>query len=169
MSAPESLAASPLDPPVLIRPALIHEARAVALTHVRADRETYQPIFGDAFRKVAFERSLQRWQTALAAGEALLVAEQSGRIVGFTHAADAWMSALYLLATHRRRGIGSRLLGGLRTELKARGVSEIGFQAVADNAGAIAFYHACGARQVGRKSESDAESSWEEIVFVLRL
>jgi ribosomal protein S18 acetylase RimI-like enzyme len=156
-------------PPILIRPARIHEARAVALVHVQADRETYQPIFGVAFRQVSLERSLQRWQTALAAGDVFLVAEDAGRIVGFVHAADAWMSALYILATHRRRGIGARLLVALRAALEARGVAEIGFQAVAANAGAIAFYQAQGARIVGLKTEGEGESAWEDLVFTLTL
>ena len=141
----------------------------MALAHVRADRETYQPIFGEAFREVALERSLQRWQTALAAGDVFLVAEDAGQIVGLAHATDSWMSALYLLATYRRRGIGARLLDALRAALKARGVAEIGFQAVAGNVGAIAFYEAHGARRVGRKTDGDAEHSWEEVIFSLTL
>jgi len=153
---------------VLIRPVEPDEALAVALTHVQADRETYEPIFGARFREVEIAASQLRWDTALGAGDVLLAAVDEGRgIVGFAHASPTWMSALYLLASHRRRGIGLRLLRALCEALRARGVTEIGFQAVADNEGAVAFYRAVGARAVDRKLEGEGDAAWEDIVFTL--
>jgi GNAT superfamily N-acetyltransferase len=150
-----------------IRPVRPGEAPAVARTHIQADRETYAPIFGERFREVTFAESLARWETALAAGDVFLAATDAERIVGFAHAAGAWMSALYLLASHQRRGIGARLLARLCDDLRPRGVNEIGFQAVADNTGALAFYEAMGARRTGVKLEGDGEDAWEDVVFVL--
>jgi GNAT superfamily N-acetyltransferase len=152
---------------VLIRPARPDEAAAIAAVHVQADRETYQQIFGARFRAVEIDRSQLRWDTALSAGDVLLVGVEAGQIVGFAHATPMWMSALYLLASHRRRGIGARLLATLCQELRGRSVAEIGFQAVADNAGAVAFYRAMGARAVGRKLEGEGDEAWEDIVFTL--
>jgi ribosomal protein S18 acetylase RimI-like enzyme len=154
---------------LLIRPVIPDDVLAVATTHVQADRETYQPIFGVRFQEVEIGGSQLRWDTALGAGEVLLAAEIDGRIVGFVHASETWMSALYLLASHHRRGIGLRLLLALCDELEARGVTEIGFQAVADNAGAIAFYEAVGAKAVGRKLEGEGDGAWEDIVFTLAI
>jgi ribosomal protein S18 acetylase RimI-like enzyme len=96
-----------------------------------------------------------------------LAAEDGGGMVGFAHASPSWMSALYLLSSHRRRGIGLGLLCALCEALRDRGVGEIGFQAVANNAGAIAFYEAVGAKAVGRKREGEGDESWEDIVFTL--
>jgi GNAT superfamily N-acetyltransferase len=152
---------------VLIRPARADEALAVAEAHVRADRETYAPIFGPQFEAVEIGRSQLRWDAALGAGDVLLVAIEAERIVGFAHATPSWMSALYLLATHLRRGIGLRLLVALCEALRARGVAEIGFRAVADNAGAIAFYEAVGARIAGREMQGEGAAAWEDIVFTL--
>ncbi len=152
---------------VVIRPAQDDEAPAVALVHVEADRETYQPIFGPRFEAVDIDRSQLRWDTALAAGDVLLVAVETGRIIGFAHATPAWMSALYLLASHQRRGIGLRLLVALGEALRARDVAEIGFRAVADNANAIAFYEAVGARIVGREIQGEGDAAWEDILFTL--
>ena len=152
---------------VVIRPFGPDEALAVARTHVQADRETYQPIFGTAFREVELEVSQLRWDAALGAGDVLLAAEEAGRIIGLAHASPTWMSALYLLASHRRRGIGVRLLCALCEALRDRGVAEIGFQAVAKNAAAIAFYEAVGAKAVGRKREGEGDETWEDIVFSL--
>lgn len=151
----------------LIRPVAAEDVLSVARTHVQADRETYQPIFGARFREVEIGGSQLRWDTALGAGDVLLAAVDDGQIVGFAHATPTWMSALYLLASHHRRGIGLRLLAALCDQLRTRGVSEIGFQAVADNAGAIAFYRAVGASAVGRKLEGEGDDVWEDIVFTL--
>ena len=75
-----------------IRPVLPGEALAVARMHVRADRATYRPIFGARFKGVAVAQSKARWEAALVADDILLAAVEGGRIVGFAHAAGAWMS-----------------------------------------------------------------------------
>jgi GNAT superfamily N-acetyltransferase len=152
---------------VRIRPARADEAPDIAAAHVHADWETYAPIFGEKAVRREFAASLVRWRSALEAGDVLLVAEDGGRIVGFAHANDGWLSALYLIASHHRRGLGARLLAQTCERLRARGVNEIGFQAVAANTSAIAFYEAQGARQVGRKIEGEADETWEEVVFRL--
>lgn len=152
---------------VLIRPARSDEALWVAQVHVLADRETYQPLFGAHFEAVDIDRSQLRWDAALGAGDVLLVAEDAGRIVGFAHATPSWMSSLYLLATHLRRGIGLDLLVALCEALRARGVAEVGFKAVATNVNALAFYGAVGARAVGRETQGEGDGRWEDIVFTL--
>jgi GNAT superfamily N-acetyltransferase len=152
---------------VEIRPVDEGEAFAVAQVHVRADAETYRPIFGAKFRAVTLDESLARWTAALAAGDVFLAAVEDGAILGFAHAHGDWMSALYLLAAHKRRGIGARLLAALCDVVRARGVAEIGFDCVAANADAIAFYETMGARQVGRKWNGEGEGAWEELLFAL--
>jgi len=153
--------------PVEVRPARPHEAPNVAAAHVQADWETYAPIFGDKAVRRDFAASLERWRLALAADDILLVADDGGRIVGFAHASGDWLSALYLIASHHRRGLGARLLAEVCARLRARGVQEVGFQVVAANAPAIAFYEAQGARPIGRKLEVEGGETWEDIVFRL--
>jgi GNAT superfamily N-acetyltransferase len=150
-----------------IRAARLDEAAAIAAAHVRADAETYAPIFRERFQAVPLADSLARWDAALVAGDELLVADEDGQIVGLIHASETWMSALYLLATHQRRGLGRTLMTELRRRLAARGVTHVGFQCVAENAPALAFYAAMGALPVGRKREGEGEMAWEEIVFRL--
>jgi GNAT superfamily N-acetyltransferase len=152
---------------VRIRPAGPDEAMAIAKAHVRADRETYQPIFGLHFQEVDIDGSQLRWDTALGAGDVLLVAEEDGEIVGFAHATPTWMSSLYLLASHQRRGLGLALLLMLCEWLQARGVTEIGFKAVTNNTNAIAFYEAVGARAIGRETQGEGAARWEETLFKL--
>ncbi len=150
-----------------IRQAHADEAEAVARVHVQADTETYRPLFGAHFHAVPTDESLARWEAALAAGDAFLVAEDEGQIVGFVHAHDDWMSALYLLASHRRRGLGMALLSELCGAVQARGVAEIRFDCVATNDNALAFYEAMGARRTGREWKGEVEEAWEEVLFAL--
>ena len=139
----------------------------MARVHVQADAETYRPLFGARFRAVPIAQSLARWETALAAGDVFLAAEDEGAIVGLAHAHGDWMSALYVRATHQRRGLGMALLRELCTAAWARGVTEICFDCVTTNENAIAFYEAMGARAVGRKWEGEGADAWEELVFAL--
>lgn len=143
------------------------EAAAVARIHVQADAETYRPLFGAHFHAVPIDESLARWEAALAAGDVFLVAEDEGTIVGLAHASGDWMSALYLLATHRRRGLGAALLSELCRAVEARGVTEIRFDCVATNDNALAFYEAMGARRTGREWRGGGEDAWEEVLFAL--
>ncbi len=150
-----------------IRPVNAGEALAVARVHTQADAETYRPIFGARFLAVSIETSLARWDAALTVGDVFLAAEDEGAIVGLSHAHGDWMSALYLLAAHQRRGVGARLMAALCEAVRARGVAEIRFQCVAANENAIAFYEAMGARRIGRKSEGEGDDAWEEVLFAL--
>jgi GNAT superfamily N-acetyltransferase len=152
---------------VLIRHVRPDEGPAVARVHVQADAETYRPIFGERFRAEKLIHSEARWNTALAGGDVFLVATDAGAIVGLGHVRGDWMSALYLLTSHHRRGVGARLLAELCAAVRDRGVGEIGFQCVADNAAAIAFYEAQGARQTGRKTEGEGDGAWEDVIFRL--
>jgi L-amino acid N-acyltransferase YncA len=152
---------------VLIRSARPDEALGVAQVHILADRETYEPLFGAHFEAVDIDRSQLRWDAALSAGDVLLIAGDARRIIGFAHATPTWMSSLYLLATHLRRGIGLDLLVALCEALRARGVAEIGFKAVATNVNALAFYDAVGAKAVGREAQGEGAGRWEDIVFAL--
>ncbi len=152
---------------VTIRDATAADVAAIAATHVQADDETYRPIFGERFRIRTLAESEARWRNALAAGDVLLVAEEGGQVVGLAHAHGAWMSALYLLASHHRRGIGAALLGALCRAVQARGIAQIQFDCVDGNLRAIAFYEAIGAHGIGRQSNGEGALAWEEIVFAL--
>lgn len=150
-----------------IRPARADEAAAIAATHVRVTWETYAPILGVRAERRDLEQSRARWQAAMAAGDILLVALDAGAVVGLVHVQGDWMQSLYLAASHHRRGVGTRLLASACTELKARGVDEVGFRCVAENLGAIAFYEAVGARPVGRNSDGAGANAVEHVVFAL--
>ena len=80
--------------------------------------------------------------------EALLVAEQDGRLVGTLVAGfDGWRGIFYRLAVvpgERRRGIGRALVEAGKRSLKARGAARINTYAVTTEDEAMAFWNAVG-------------------------
>ena len=151
----------------IVRDAIAADLGAIVAAHVQADAETYRPIFRERFRERTRLECDRRWRDAFAAGDVLLVAEDQERVVGFAHAHGDWMSALYLLASHYRQGLGLALLSELCRQTAARGLRAIEFQCVADNANAIAFYETMGARRIGDKTEGEGDHRWKDLIFRL--
>jgi len=81
-------------------------------------------------------------------GDALLVAEAGGRLVGTIVAGwDGWRGNLYRLAvlpTERRRGIALRLVAEAERRLTAKGAVRISALVMSDHDPAVALWHAAG-------------------------
>ena len=152
---------------IQIREATPADIPEIARVHARADWETYSTLFGAAAYALDVVECERRWRRALRDGGVLLVAVEGGVIVGLGHAYANRIGALYLLASHQRRGIGRAMLERLLQALCERGVTEAQFDVVAVNAGAISFYRAQGARPVGRLINRDPRGDTEDLVFAI--
>nr|WP_280950363.1 MULTISPECIES: GNAT family N-acetyltransferase [Rhodomicrobium] len=100
-------------------------------------------------------------------GDIFLVAVDGPDIVGFGHVRGDRIGALYLLRSHRRRGLGRALLRRLLASLDKLGVLEACFDVFAIIENAIAFYRAHGAYPVGRSTHRDARSDTEDLMFAI--
>jgi ribosomal protein S18 acetylase RimI-like enzyme len=150
-----------------IREATVGDVPAIAEVHVKADWDTYAPLFGAEAYKLTVAESEDRWRQALEGGGLLLVATDRGVIIGLGHACAGRIDALYLLSAYHRRGIGKALLAGLLRFLQERGVSEAQLDVVTVNANAIAFYRTQGARQIGRRINKDPRGDTENLIFAI--
>jgi len=126
---------------MLIRRATVDDAPAIARAHVRSWGETYRGIVPDAYidaldpaRREAF------WRQELGKGHFALVAEKEGAVAGFADGGPfrgepvgipGELYAMYLLAAHHRKGIGTRLLKGVRTHLSGLGLMPFGARVLA--------------------------------------
>jgi uncharacterized spore protein YtfJ/GNAT superfamily N-acetyltransferase len=90
---------------VRLRPAGPAEADAVAEVHAASAAVAFAHIFGGA--PYPMERTRQRYRSF--AGR-VVVAEESGRVVGFVAVDGGELSALYVLPELWGRGVGHRLL-----------------------------------------------------------
>jgi GNAT superfamily N-acetyltransferase len=152
---------------IQIREAALDDIPAIARVHVNADWDTYSALFGSRAYALGFGESELRWRRALCDGDTLLVASDGGDIVGLGHARGDWIGALYMLRSHQRRGAGRALLWGLLAALNRQGIPEAGFDVVAANENAIAFYRAHGAQPVGRCINRDTRGDNEDLIFAI--
>jgi GNAT superfamily N-acetyltransferase len=142
---------------VLIRHALAEDAPAIAQVRIDAWRATYRGIMPDAYLDaMSLSDSAAFWDRILASGSpnaSVYVAAEGDRVVGFAAAnvrnppkfdLDAELSAIYIAADHKRRGIGRRLVAAVAAAQRARGASGFITWVIAKNEPARAFYERLG-------------------------
>jgi ribosomal-protein-alanine N-acetyltransferase len=86
-------------------------------------------------------------------GAECLVAIAAGRIAGFILAEHegerAHLITIDVLASERRRGVGTALLHAIEQAVAARGVRQVTLETATDNEAAIAFWQEHGYRTIG--------------------
>ena len=87
--------------------------------------------------------------------EALIVADEDGDLVGSVIAAwDGWRGSIYRLTvepTHRRAGLGRRLLAEAEGRLAVKRAVRLAAIVVEDDTRAVGFWHAAGWEQQVRR------------------
>ncbi len=117
---------------LVIRPAAATDLAAIGQLVLEVGREVYGHLF---------EGDVPRPEGNWAQG---LVAEERGRIVGVVVAEGDWIEDLWIARTHRRRGVGSRLLAAGERQIAAHGHAVAHLRVVEDNQRARRFYAAHG-------------------------
>lgn len=150
---------------VIIRPAGINDAADIAAVHIRAWHESYHGLIDRDFLKntVTLERNLPRRIAALekaATGNGhphyVAVLPAKG-IVGFAccgkwRSAAGWnepegeISAIYLLDSAKRAGIGKQLFLACIDDLLEKNMKSMALWMLQDNLPARKFYEAMGGR-----------------------
>jgi len=148
-----------------VRPAVAADAAAIARVRVDAWRSTYRGMMPDAYLdgmnvadNAAFWERIIGAQSPLAS---VFVAFDEGTLVGFAsanarhppiHGFDAELSAIYLAAEHKRRGIGRRLVAAVAAAQRQRGASGLIAWVIAKNQPARLFYDALGGEVVAKQA-----------------
>lgn len=147
---------------MIIRPAVLADADAIARVHVDSWRTTYAGIVSAEFlANLSYERRAETWRNNLDGHHhsLIVVAEREGEIVGFAtggpnreteddYAAELY--AIYLLASEQGQGIGRALFNAVVAELKRRGLASLLVWVLAANP-AQKFYEALGGQYVREK------------------
>jgi ribosomal protein S18 acetylase RimI-like enzyme len=147
---------------ISFRPAGASDAAAVAALHADSWRRNYRGAYTDAFldREVLAER-LAFWTARLRdqpANRFTIVAEESGSLVGFAHAAldedptwGAYLDNLHIAHTHQGRGLGTRLMALIaQAVIEQRPSSGLYLWVLEQNVRAQRFYEARGGSCVDR-------------------
>jgi len=149
---------------VFIRPALVSDADAIAVVHVRTWQVAYRGLVPQDHldRLDPAERSVA-WADRLRAAEppaATFVLEVDRDVVGFVHVSPSRdddvdgsrvgeVNAIYLLPAHWGRGGGRLLLAAGLRALREAGFADATLWALETNARARRFYEAAGWRPDG--------------------
>jgi ribosomal protein S18 acetylase RimI-like enzyme len=160
-----TVASVPFMPPTtvlntIVRDALPADAPGIAAIGTVAVPATYKDLIGDksvlsaiveqSYALDALRKCVARCATSEDAH--FLVAEQTGRVVGFLHydceGPEPELHRIYVEPTLKRGGIGSALLQELHARLDP-GVSYV-LMVVAANRGAVSFYEDHGLSEVER-------------------
>src|SRR5690242_6807953 len=98
---------------------------------------------------ISYSKTTLRYFLTLPSADCV-IAEESGRIVGFTVSEEnpplAHIITLDVTEKHRRLGVGTALLQQLESNLAARGVRSILLETANDNEAAVAFWKRRGYR-----------------------
>ena len=150
---------------MLIRAGQAWEAEEIALVHAQAHWSAYAPLFGAQAKPLDAAQQASRWQAAFLGNDLILVAVDDARIVGVGHASGVVLDKLYLLGSHRRRGLGAQMFSALLEAMRSRGVAVARFNVLAMNQAARRFYEAQGARLTRLVTVTDALGEVEDAVY----
>lgn len=163
----------------LVRAATPDDAPAVARVHVDTWRATYAGLIPQAVLDgLSVERREVFWRSvAEAPGEhRLLVAEASGRVVGFASTGPARdddlppgsgeLMAIYVEPAAWGKGHGARLLRRAVADLRERGLDPLILWVLSENSRGRGFYDAMGWRPDGSARPIDFDgTSVEEVRY----
>jgi ribosomal protein S18 acetylase RimI-like enzyme len=129
---------------IVLRSGSVSDARAVLVLWAEADAE---PTHTDDIEGIT--RLIET------DGEALIVAETDGEIIGSVIAGwDGWRGSIHRLVvakSHRRQGLGRRLLAEAESRLAARGARRVSALVVADDPQATGYWRATGWKEQKRR------------------
>ncbi|KQW79001.1 hypothetical protein ASC89_11880 [Devosia sp. Root413D1] len=141
-------------PPMVIRPARLGDALAIAALHHVAVHQLAAPFYPQEVlahwsAPVTLASAERRYRETQEDGGLTLVAEQHGTLVGFGVVVPeaGEISACYVAPEAARRGIGRTLLAAMEAAVSAHGVHELNVRA---SLNAKSFYSAFGYHVSGR-------------------
>ena len=133
-----------------IRPGRPEDAYGIAMVHSTSWRATYRGIVPQAHLDgMDPEKTVQRWQSAMAGPAHVLVAEESGRITGFQVYGPARepsfgyageLYAAYFLPEAMGKGLGTQMMKIVVRDLAARNLNDMIVWVMEANARGRRFY-----------------------------
>ena len=161
-----------------IRPAAIHDARAIAEVHVESWKSTYRGIFpDDLLNDLSVDKREASWQDLLAAPEptatTLVGCDAGGSVVGFASGGkertgqlgcDGELYALYLRQEAQRKGLGALLVRQFVHELIARGFGSMAVWVIALNP-SRRFYECLGGTVIGQQQIERGGRMFLEVAY----
>jgi ribosomal protein S18 acetylase RimI-like enzyme len=158
-----------------LRPATTDDREAIREVARETWHHTYDELTGDEI-----DETIDDWyadeelERALSEpGTAVLVAEEDGEIVGFTHGVvqndEGDVLRMSVHPDHQREGIGTALHERLQTDLEDFNMNRMRAIDLASNDGGRAFYEELGFSQTGEGEVEISGETRREVVYTLDL
>jgi GNAT superfamily N-acetyltransferase len=159
-----------------IREATPEDAQRIARVHLESWKTTYPGIIAQSYIDgLKVEDGEARWRDRLTqdGGPIVFVAEDDAGIFGFAaggaimHPVDGFdgeLGAVYLLASHQKRGAGAALVRRMAAALRNRGFQNMVVWALAANP-ACGFYERMGGVRVGEQGIEIGGVMLPEVAF----
>lgn len=158
-----------------VREAVVQDAPVIAQVHLASWKTTYPGIIPQAYIDgLKVEEGAARWQVSLTEKKAIIqVAEDAGRIFGFAaggaimHPVGGYqgeLAAIYLLASHQRKGAGAALVRRIARELQRQRFANMVVWVLRENP-ACGFYQRMGGVQVAEQMIDIGGTSLPEIAY----
>jgi ribosomal protein S18 acetylase RimI-like enzyme len=162
-----------------IRRAHLDHSYAIGRVQLDSWRSAYVGILPDAYlASFTHEQRGEDWIELLSTDpeQVVFVAEtETGEIVGFVCGLpdrndigkyECEISALHILPTYRRQGIGHKLIAAVARELKAHGFTSLYLWVLKENRPARSFYEKLGGQLFGEKQTPLDEEGTEFAIDV---
>jgi ribosomal protein S18 acetylase RimI-like enzyme len=168
---------------VVIRTASVDDAPMLASMHVASWRETYVGILPDAMlAALSVESRATMWdqvmrQPASPGSTVVHLAELDRKLVGFGSCGTqrtenlkakgfgGEISAIYVLRTFQRKGIGARLLRTMASDLVDRALTAASLWVLKDNPVARRFYERNGAQVIDEREDVRNDAVLVELAY----
>lgn len=150
------------------------DAAAIADVFREAWQQAYRGIIPHGhLESLISRRGPDWWRSVVRAGDAILIVEWNGEVVGYATYGTARTKGpykgeiyeIYLRPTHQGLGFGEHLFEAVRAKLDGRGLRGLLVWALAQNSGASDFYWRRGGRPVARTIEQFGTTKLEKVAF----
>jgi GNAT superfamily N-acetyltransferase len=162
-----------------VRPAAIHDARAIAEVHVESYQSAYRGIFPEALLNgLSVRQRESSWRDRLAAPEppsaiTMVGCDAAGNVVGFVSGGkertgqlgcDGEIYAIYLRPEAQRKGLGALLVRQFVHELVTRGFGSMAVWVLELNP-ARRFYECLGGKVIGHQEIERGGQAFIEVAY----
>jgi ribosomal protein S18 acetylase RimI-like enzyme len=165
-----------------IRRAALEDAAALAQIHETTWRETYIGLVSEQMLDaLTADARAEAWERILSGETGYLsttyIAVRAGEFVAFGSCGeqrnaeftaagyDGEFTAVYVLRTDQRRGVGKRLVTAMMSDLADRGLNGFSLWVPRENIPARSLYEQLGGQLIGQRTNARAEGSFVEVAY----
>ncbi|HEX7759976.1 MAG TPA: GNAT family N-acetyltransferase [Caulobacteraceae bacterium] len=165
-----------------IRRATLADAAALAQVHETTWRETYLGLMSEQMlNALTADARTEAWRHILSGESGYLsttyVAERAGGLVAFGSCGEqrnegfaaagykGEFTAVYVLKSDQRRGLGTRLMTTMMSDLADRGLTGFTLWAPRDNIPARSLYEQLGGKLIGEREDTREQGTLVEVAY----